>query len=191
MEPDPTASELVAKAIRDATEEFDDCLDDEDECFDKVIHLQHSIDGIVLSVVASPAVLARTAATALADAGLLVSPQILAELESLRAQVKRLQLLRDYGPSGHCRGCGRKADEHLMSCRLYVGPLEHRWIRTGVNGTFGGVDHYCTCGGWFRQGGLAGHGDGTNDAEPVCPNVEQAHRAAVDALEVQQDGETT
>lgn len=66
---------------------------------------------------------------------------------------------------------GRHTGRHAMYCRRYVGPLTHRWVKTGVNGTFGGIDYYCQCGGWFRQGGLASHGD-----VPVCPDVNQTHR---------------
>src|SRR5689334_8613121 len=101
----------------------------------------------------------------LAMQGLLVTSKWSEEVETLRERVKRLELLRDYRTTGHCRGCGRKAGEHLMSCQLYVGPLERRWLRTRVNGTFGGVDYDCICGGWFRQGGIAGHGDGSYNAE--------------------------
>jgi hypothetical protein len=78
--------------------------------------------------------------------------------------------------NGRCRYCGRTPDGHQMRCRFYVGPLEHKWVRKGVNGSFGGIDHDCVCGGWFRLGGLAGHGDGTGDAVPVCPNADQDWR---------------
>jgi hypothetical protein len=66
-----------------------------------------------------------------------------------------------------------------MDCRFYVGTLEHRWVATDWNGTFGGYDHRCVCGGWFRRGGLAGHGDGSETAEPVCPNAGQTYRGEV------------
>jgi hypothetical protein len=89
---------------------------------------------------------------------------------------------------GRCRTCSGILDQelyprardfelgHRMRCRFYVGPLEHRWVSKRMNGTFGGLDHDCVCGGWFRQGGLAGHGDGSNDAEPICPNADQDWR---------------
>lgn len=81
---------------------------------------------------------------------------------------------------GACRYCSTRPPEpsslHRMSCRFYVGPLEHRWARDGWNGTFGGVDHFCVCGGWFRLGGIAGHGDGTEEADVVCPNADQDWR---------------
>jgi hypothetical protein len=101
------------------------------------------------------------------------------ELESAACKEK-LNRLRDYRPDGGCRTCpgriGHRPRPHAMYCRLYVGPLEHRWIRKDRNGTFGGTDHDCLCGGWFRRGGLAGHGDGTEDAEVVCPNADQDWR---------------
>jgi hypothetical protein len=67
-------------------------------------------------------------------------------------------------------------DHHRMSCKNYVGPLEHKMTFTGINGTFGGADFDCVCGGWFRQGGIAGHGDGSEDAEIICPNADQDWR---------------
>lgn len=102
-------------------------------------------------------------------------PALLAEVERQRALADRL---RDYHPDGRCRICNRKESEHREYCRLYVGPLTHVWARTRVNPTFGGIDYDCRCGGWFRQGGMAGHGDGTDMATPVCPNAEQTYRGA-------------
>ena len=79
-----------------------------------------------------------------------------------------------------CRFCWATPLEpgghHGADCQFYRGPLDHKWIRKTWNGTFGGLDHWCSCGGWFRQGGIAGHGDGTHDAEPVCPNADQGVR---------------
>lgn len=80
---------------------------------------------------------------------------------------------------GHCRWCHVPVDPgirgypmpHRMYCKLYVGPLEHHWVRTAYNQTFGGIDYFCSCSGWFRKGGSAGHGDGTPDAEPLCPHT--------------------
>lgn len=89
----------------------------------------------------------------------------------------RLQRLRDYHPHGNCRTCSSKyGTPHSMYCKLYVGPLEHYWQSTRWNGTFGGIDHNCICGGWFRKGGSAGHGDGTEDAEAICPKADQDWR---------------
>lgn len=87
---------------------------------------------------------------------------------------------------GHCRWCSIPVDPrihgygmpHRLNCKLYVGPLEHRWQRTGFNGTFGGIDYWCVCGGWFRKGGMAGHGDGSPDAEPVCPHAGEDWRGS-------------
>jgi hypothetical protein len=98
------------------------------------------------------------------------------EVERLKARCERLV---NYWPDGRCRYCSGRFDgsrPHAMYCRLYEGPLTHEWVRTGFNGTFGGIDHVCRCGGWFRQGGLAGHGDGSDLAEPICPNADQTHR---------------
>lgn len=90
---------------------------------------------------------------------------------------------------GRCRYCGALVDPnhphvewilaasvHAMRCQMYVGPLEHRWVGKRINGTFGGLDHECACGGSFRLGGLAGSGDGSETAEPVCPNADQDWR---------------
>jgi hypothetical protein len=81
---------------------------------------------------------------------------------------------------GKCRFCGRTplspGLHHMMNCKFYEGPLVHHWVRTRWNETFGGVDYDCKCGGWFRQGGLAGHGDGTDSAEAVCPHANQDWR---------------
>lgn len=89
---------------------------------------------------------------------------------------------------GRCRTCSGILDAemhprardfelgHRMRCRFYVGPLEHKLRMRGINGTFGGTDYDCICGGWFRQGGLAGHGDGTTGAEPICPDADQDWR---------------
>jgi hypothetical protein len=108
------------------------------------------------------------------------------ELAKADAKIARLRWLAIYrvGPDGGiCRTCGGKENAHRMRCRHYVGPLEHRMSLRGINGSFGGYDYDCICGGWFRQGGLAGHGDGTTDAEAVCPNADQTWRGpAVDAL---------
>ncbi len=69
--------------------------------------------------------------------------------------------------------------KHRMYCREYVGPLTHTWASGPQwNGTFGGWDYTCSCGGWFRQGGAAGHGDGTDEAVPVCPRADQTVSAA-------------
>lgn len=91
---------------------------------------------------------------------------------------------------GKCRYCGALLDQrlaftekqksqlgvHRMYCRFYEGPLEHSWVNKRWNDTFGGLEHYCSCGGSFRQGGIAGSGDGSEDAEPICPNVDQHFR---------------
>jgi hypothetical protein len=90
------------------------------------------------------------------------------QIERLHA---RIEQLIDYTPTGTCRGCGGREDRHHESCRLYVGPLTHEWLAMKWNETFGGVDHFCRCGGWFRQGGVAGHGD-----PPVCPYADQSWR---------------
>lgn len=106
--------------------------------------------------------------------------ELAAELERLRgelAEAKRaIEDARNYTQRGRCRYCGRRRDEHQMRCRLYVGPLKHHWQTIRPNETFSGTDYYCICGGWFRKGGLAGHGDGAENAEPVCPNVDQDWR---------------
>lgn len=102
---------------------------------------------------------------------------LLAEVERLRAALLRS---RDYRPDGGCRTCpGRIGDRprpHAMYCRAYVGPLTHEWVSTRPNETWGGIDYDCRCGGWFRKGGIAGHGDGTESATPTCPNAEQTYR---------------
>lgn len=104
----------------------------------------------------------------------------LAELERLRGELaearEAIEDARNYTTRGRCRSCGRRRGEHQMRCRLYAGLLEHHWQAIKPNGTFGGMDYFCTCGGWFRQGGMAGHGDGTENAEPVCPNADQDWR---------------
>lgn len=68
-------------------------------------------------------------------------------------------------------GPGCRTGTHLMHCRDYVGPVVHRWMTVKPNATFGGMDHFCTCGGWFRRGGLAGHGE-----EPKCSNADETYR---------------
>jgi hypothetical protein len=76
--------------------------------------------------------------------------------------------------NGRCRYCGTNSDrgkQHRMYCRHYVGPLEHRWVRERYNGTFGGLDHECQCGGSVRVGGIAG-----TEGLPACPNVDQDWR---------------
>lgn len=71
--------------------------------------------------------------------------------------------------------CAKRETGHDMSCRWYVGPLTHTWVSVR-DGLLGGTDYHCACGGWFRQGGFFGHGDGSDDATPVCPDVNQTHR---------------
>jgi len=116
--------------------------------------------------------------------------ELRAELELVRSELAEAKVRIDkliwgqtYRPGwrgdkmvGICRVCGGEENNHRMSCRHYVGPLEHKWTHTRVNGTFGGIDHDCSCGGWFRLGGLAGHGDGTNKAEVTCPKAGETWR---------------
>jgi hypothetical protein len=90
-------------------------------------------------------------------------------------QAKAARLV-NYWPDGRCRWCSYHEHRHQMRCKLYVGALTHKWLHTRINPTFGGIDHDCSCGGWFRQGGLAGHGDGTSAAEPICPRAEENWR---------------
>lgn len=69
------AVELVARAIREATDtELDDCIEDEDECFERKIHLGSEIDGVVRTVYATPEQIGRVAAAALA--GRLLPPVV-------------------------------------------------------------------------------------------------------------------
>lgn len=102
-------------------------------------------------------------------------------LELVR-EIERLRWSAIYRPGLHggiCRSCGGKENGHRTSCRLYVGPLEHRWTHSRWNETFGGTDHTCSCGGSVRVGGMAGSirfGD-----EPVCPNTAQTWRGPVAA----------
>lgn len=116
--------------------------------------------------------------------------------DAVLAVVEPILFLVRHTSNGRCRHCSAvvdprfstarrptreglapvEAQPHRMHCRFHVGPLEHRWVRTGINGTFGGVDHDCACGGSFRRGGLAGHGDGSETAEPVCPDADQTWR---------------
>jgi hypothetical protein len=98
----------------------------------------------------------------------------------LHDEVVRLRWARVYHHSGRCRFCSGFEGSHQMRCKYYVGPLEHRMNLRGANGSFGGWDYDCVCGGWFRQGGIAGHGDGASDAEVVCPNVDQTWRGPVE-----------
>lgn len=71
-EQDP-ARELVARAIREATDtELDDCLDDEDACFERKIHLGAATNGVVRTVYATPEMIADVAVAALAEAGRLL-----------------------------------------------------------------------------------------------------------------------
>lgn len=82
---------------------------------------------------------------------------------------------RNTTSSGRCRSCGAKdvmpGGHHNMDCRSYRGPLTHTMRYDRLNPTFGGSDYRCDCGGYFRQGGLAGH-----DTEPVCPFADQEQR---------------
>jgi hypothetical protein len=48
-----------------------------------------------------------------------------------------------------------------MTCRHYVGPLQHLWITRRFNPTFGGTDYYCSCGRSVR----------VDEEVPVCPDV--------------------
>lgn len=97
------------------------------------------------------------------------------ELERLRSENRQLKAKLNC-TCGLLRAAFTTRTEHWMDCREYVGPLEHRWINTGINPTFGGIDYWCVCGGWFRQGGMAGHGDGSEDAKPICPHADQDWR---------------
>lgn len=100
-------------------------------------------------------------------------------MESIVEFVEQQQLISKvtHGGISTCWYCSF-ADEtfpgpsHEGGCPLYLGPIaEHKMHKRGMNGTFGGIDYYCiACGGWFRQGGMAGHGDGSWDAEVRCPN---------------------
>ena len=100
-------------------------------------------------------------------------PLAQAEIDRLQAEIDELketvQRLKDRAA---CRCQGKNTGRHRMPCKFYVGPVGHVWVKTSWNGTFGGVDHWCSCGGWFRQGGLAGHGDGTESAEAICPKAD-------------------
>jgi hypothetical protein len=102
----------------------------------------------------------------------------LAELDRIKARHAWSAIYRATPRGGRCRNCSGAEAAHRMHCKHYVGPLEHRWAHTRSNGTFGGIDFDCMCGGWFRLGGMAGHGDGTEQAQPVCPNAEQTWREA-------------
>ena len=110
--------------------------------------------------------------------------QLRAELAAARAKIVWVGI---YHLDGRCRECsgrdnpGEHQRGHAMWCLHYIGPLKHRWTHKSINDTFGGVDYRCTCGGWFRQGGIAGHGDGTEQAEPVCPNADQQRRGGTKA----------
>lgn len=109
-------------------------------------------------------------------------------LAELQAKFDRHMWGHDWRPDAkggaRCRHCGFGKEgepaSHQMSCRLYEGPLRHEWLGhlSRANPTFGGDDYYCICGGWFRRGGMAGHGDGTATAVPVCPNADQTWRGA-------------
>lgn len=109
------------------------------------------------------------------------------ELAEAKARIDRLVWSQTYRSTwrgsnrmvGICRVCGGEENNHQMRCRHYVGPLEHKWTYVRQNGTFGGTDHDCSCGGWFRLGGLAGHGDGTDKAEVVCPKSFETWRGQV------------
>lgn len=102
------------------------------------------------------------------------------ELAILREEVaglkEKLARANTYRPNGRCRICGRPEGEHIMYCQHYTGPVTHDWNHIMENPTFGGLDYRCSCGGWFRQGGLAGHGDGTANATPVCPDADVTWR---------------
>jgi hypothetical protein len=66
---------------------------------------------------------------------------------------------------------------HEMYCRNYVGPLTHTMRFERINETFGGFNYRCTCGGYYRQGGWAGHGPEDDEmAEPVCPKIDETWR---------------
>lgn len=101
--------------------------------------------------------------------------ELTAEIDHLREQAEKARAKANC-TCGYLRAIYTTRTGHNMSCREYVGPLEHRWARRTYNGTFGGVDHWCICGGWFRQGGVAGHGDRTETAEPICPRRDQDWR---------------
>lgn len=109
-----------------------------------------------------------------ADKAVRVREEALAEVEQLRAQVERWRVAADYRQGSRglvCRYCSGGEHTHRMYCRYHVGPLIHSWVKVDANRTFGGTDYECSCGGWFRQGGLAGHGDGTENTEPICPDA--------------------
>lgn len=60
-------ADVIAQAIRDATDtELDNCLDDEDDCFDEKIHLGSQCDGVVRTVYATPEQIGKVAVAALA-----------------------------------------------------------------------------------------------------------------------------
>lgn len=75
---------------------------------------------------------------------------------------------------GKCRFCWMTpldpGPHHRMHCRFYRGALEHRLALTGINGTFGGADYMCSCGGYVRVGGMAGQ------EEAVCPREKETER---------------
>jgi hypothetical protein len=60
----------------------------------------------------------------------------------------------------------RPVQPHKMTCRWYVGPLEHRRLRSSYNTFWQKTEYECTCGGTWREGG-----DG-------CPNVAETWRGA-------------
>jgi hypothetical protein len=102
-----------------------------------------------------------------------------AELAEANAKIERLRWSAIYTPGRRCRFCGGRENEHRMSCRHYVGPLEHQMTLRGINPSFGGWDYDCTCGRSARVGRLAGDDDG----RPVCPAMNETWRGpAVDGL---------
>lgn len=78
----------------------------------------------------------------------------------------------DYGKCNSCNALvlegwarrGHPVQPHKMTCRWYVGPLEHRRLRSFYNTFWQKTEYECTCGGTWRE-----DGDG-------CPNAAETWR---------------
>lgn len=77
---------------------------------------------------------------------------------------------------GKCNSCNalvlegwarpnRPVQPHRMTCRWYIGPVEHRLLRTTYNSFWNVNDYECTCGRSWREGDEAG-----------CPNTAETWR---------------
>lgn len=77
---------------------------------------------------------------------------------------------------GKCNSCNalvlegwarpnRPVQPHKMTCRWYVGPVEHRLLRTTYNSFWNVDDYECTCGRTWREGDETG-----------CPNTAETRR---------------